>query len=252
MIIAEHSDERGVSIAKIQQHSYRFIRADPMDSAKSCLSGHIGKGDPVSLSIEPDLILIARGFVLELTPTEVKIGTNLELDENILLERTGAFANGRAPSPTVFRIDKDEMMSGTARMRNNLAQLFYPDDANGDAKRRSLVVDLDEPAFEDVWAPDAYEIPSHLNMDQREAMRKVLTAKDYALVLGMPGTGKTTTIAEIIIALVNRGKSVLLTSYTHSAVDTILMKLINTEHKMLRLGNSDKVRRSCLRGLTGF
>lgn len=68
-----------------------------------------------------------------------------------------------------------------------------------------------------------------------------MTAKDYALILGMPGTGKTTTIAEIIKALVQRGKSVLLTSYTHSAVDTILLKLLNADFSMLRLGNIDKV-----------
>jgi DNA replication ATP-dependent helicase Dna2 len=72
-------------------------------------------------------------------------------------------------------------------------------------------------------------------------MTKVLTAKDYACILGMPGTGKTTTIAEIILALVRRGKSVLLTSYTHSAVDTILTKLVNSDHKILRLGNVEKV-----------
>jgi DNA replication ATP-dependent helicase Dna2 len=178
---------------------------------------------------------------VDLTPTEVVIGTNLEIDVDVLLERTGRLTHSNKQVRPTFRIDKDEMLSGTARMRNNLAQLFYPDDANGDAKRRRLVVDLEEPLFEDVWAPDPEEIPAHLNVDQRQAMRKVLTAKDYALVLGMPGTGKTTTIAEIIVALVNRGKSVLLTSYTHSAVDTILMKLVNTEHKMLRLGNVDKV-----------
>ena len=41
----------------------------------------------------------------------------------------------------------------------------------------------------------------------------------------MPGTGKTTTIACLVEVLVAQGKSVLLTSYTHSAVDNILLKL---------------------------
>jgi DNA replication ATP-dependent helicase Dna2 len=72
-------------------------------------------------------------------------------------------------------------------------------------------------------------------------MQKVLSAQDYALILGMPGTGKTTTIAEIIKAIVARGQTVLLTSYTHSAVDTILRKLVNEDIGMLRLGNVDKV-----------
>lgn len=57
----------------------------------------------------------------------------------------------------------------------------------------------------------------------------------------MPGTGKTTTIAHIIRALVKNGKSILLTSYTHTAVDNILLKLKNDGIKMLRLGSIAKV-----------
>ena len=68
-------------------------------------------------------------------------------------------------------------------------------------------------------------ILNDLNVDQRKAVTKVLSAQDYALVLGMPGTGKTTTIAFLVRILVSLGKSVLLTSYTHSAVDNILLKL---------------------------
>ena len=55
---------------------------------------------------------------------------------------------------------------------------------------------------------------------------QVLTAQDYALILGMPGTGKSTiTIACLIEYLVALEKTVLLSSYTHSAVDNILLKL---------------------------
>jgi DNA replication ATP-dependent helicase Dna2 len=100
---------------------------------------------------------------------------------------------------------------------------------------------LEKPYYEPARAPLAEEIPSSLNVDQVQAVHRVLTARDYALILGMPGTGKTTTISEIIRALVKRGKSVLLTSYTHSAVDTILMKLLDADFGILRLGNVDKV-----------
>ncbi|CAE7189963.1 unnamed protein product, partial [Rhizoctonia solani] len=80
-----------------------------------------------------------------------------------------------------------------------------------------------------------------LNPNQRAAIELVLRAQDYALVLGMPGTGKTTMVVELIKELVRRGKSVLLTSYTHSAVDTILLKLLEVEFDVLRLGNIDKI-----------
>lgn len=54
---------------------------------------------------------------------------------------------------------------------------------------------------------------------------QILAARDYALILGMPGTGKTHTMAHAVKALLIRGASVLLTSYTNSAVDNLLLKL---------------------------
>lgn len=54
---------------------------------------------------------------------------------------------------------------------------------------------------------------------------QILTAKDYALILGMPGTGKTSTMVYAVKALLMRGSSILLTSYTNSAVDNLLLKL---------------------------
>ena len=59
----------------------------------------------------------------------------------------------------------------------------------------------------------------------------VLRARDYALIIGMPGTGKTSMIVEAVRALVARGRRVLVSSYTNSAVDNILLKLEATgEH----------------------
>jgi DNA replication ATP-dependent helicase Dna2 len=57
----------------------------------------------------------------------------------------------------------------------------------------------------------------------------------------MPGTGKTTVVGHLIRMLVEMGKTVLLTAYTHSAVDTILAKLEGADFGILRLGNVDKV-----------
>lgn len=248
MVIKSYSNDLGKSLAKIHRHAYTFERASHAgtQSDRSLLSGHIAKGDPVSLSIEPDLLCLSRGFVIDLTSSTITIGVTYVIDVDALLARTRhrhRATGGDRDDQVVFRIDKDEMASGMMRMRNNLAQLFY---VEGDEKRRKLIVDLAPPQYEDARAPRPEEIPSSLNEDQRQAMEKVMTAQDYALILGMPGTGKTTTIAEIIKALVERGKTVLLTSYTHSAVDTILMKLLNAEFPMLRLGNIDKVSASAL------
>lgn len=50
----------------------------------------------------------------------------------------------------------------------------------------------------------------------------------------MPGTGKTTTIACLVQVLVARGNTVMLASYTHSAVDNILLKLKEVEKRRRR------------------
>lgn len=68
-----------------------------------------------------------------------------------------------------------------------------------------------------------------------------MIAKDYTLILGMPGTGKTTTTAQIIKSLVKANKSVLLTAYTHSALDNVLSKVHESGIDVLRLGNPERV-----------
>ena len=46
-------------------------------------------------------------------------------------------------------------------------------------------------------------------------MRRVVAGHDYTLIVGMPGTGKTSTIVAIVRALVAQRKSVLLSAYTN-------------------------------------
>ena len=67
-----------------------------------------------------------------------------------------------------------------------------------------------------------------LNSDQKAAVLKVVNADDFAIIQGLPGTGKSATIAFLTRLLVARGKRVLLTSYTHSAVDNLLSKLMKS------------------------
>lgn len=265
MVIASAAAERGPKKARIHRHTYAFQRfvdtvqqrpATPSASlaeAQSLLSGHIAPGDPIAVSLDPGgLVSLARGFVLDLGPERVTVGLDCALDEPVLRERlasrlgSGVDGTAVACGPLRFRIDKDELTTGMGRIRDNLAQLFLSSSAAAAAPTslRALIVDLAAPAFDDALAPAPAELPAHLNADQRAAVSRVLTARDYALILGMPGTGKTTTVVEVVRALVGRGNSVLLTSYTHSAVDTIVGKLAQVDPavEILRLGNPDKVR----------
>ncbi|KAF0310493.1 DNA replication ATP-dependent helicase/nuclease DNA2 [Amphibalanus amphitrite] len=68
-----------------------------------------------------------------------------------------------------------------------------------------------------------------------------MMAEDYLLIQGMPGTGKTSTIVALVRLLVTMGRSVLLASYTHSAVDTVLLKLKEHFTDFVRLGRAGRV-----------
>lgn len=62
-------------------------------------------------------------------------------------------------------------------------------------------------------------------IEQREFVSKGLQTKDFALLEGPPGSGKTTTIIELIIQFAAQGKRVLLCSATHAAIDNVIERI---------------------------
>lgn len=87
-----------------------------------------------------------------------------------------------------------------------------------------------------------------LNAGQTEAVMHVVCAKDYAMLLGMPGTGKTTTIAAAVKVMVGLGKRVLITAYTNNAVDNVLAKLAEIGVPFSRLAKEEYVPHAAVRG----
>src|SRR5206468_9369199 len=80
-----------------------------------------------------------------------------------------------------------------------------------------------------------------LNDSQREAVRLALAAKDVVVVHGPPGTGKTTTVVEIVRQAVRRGEKVLVCAPSNLAVDNVLEKLLAFGEKAVRLGHPARV-----------
>ncbi len=82
------------------------------------------------------------------------------------------------------------------------------------------------------------------NENQKEAVKKMLTAPDLCLIQGPPGTGKTTVIAEAIYQFVRRGDRVLVASQSNDAVDNALERLADSpEIRAIRLGQKGKRKR---------
>lgn len=263
------ADRLNLGKDKIHKFTYRFTRSSNTEDwaqegsaqgladgeeRESLLKGHMSIGEPITISVEPDLLALARGFIVDLAPRKVTVGVDHKLDlERIRWRLATRHLDTHGHDHIVFRVDKDDLFGGMARIRDNLAQLFY---AEGDAMRLKLVVDLQKPEFEKLhWIGDRYSrdwqgFEKHtqkLNLNQKEAVKKVLSTQDYAIILGMPGTGKTGVIASLVKVLVSMGKSVLISAYTHSAVDNVLLRLKSEAGKeglgfgLLRLGNLDKV-----------
>jgi DNA replication ATP-dependent helicase Dna2 len=253
-----HEEKNG---QKINRYVYTFVKQRPKPGF-SFTESQLIIGEPVVVSDEQGHFALANGYVTNVRKRRITVAVDRRLHNSRTKlpgfdsQKNQSFAGIMevtkecAPAvvvevdeePVLYRLDKDEFSNGMAAARNNLIQIM--DNSVYKARDlRELIVNNRAPVFKsvstDMVLPRASQVS--MNSDQKAAIAKVMSAKDYALVLGMPGTGKTTTIAHIIRTIVAKGKSVLLTSYTHTAVDNILLKIKDDKMGVLRLGAAAKI-----------
>ncbi|XP_051146312.1 DNA replication ATP-dependent helicase/nuclease JHS1 [Andrographis paniculata] len=238
--------------SRANRFSYRFVRQDlpllnteetNVDylSSSSSLEYYFKIGDYVILSTEHGSLRVANGVIVDIGNSHVSVSfsKHLRLPRQNLQSLVGDLHQQS------WRIEKDEFTTSYAIMRYNLVQLFLPNEYC--SRLRKMVVDLEAPVFDHgcVFSQDPaisyIRSEKSLNDDQRKAILKILAAKDYALILGMPGTGKTSTLVHAVKALLIRGSSILLTSYTNSAVDNLLIKLKAQGIDFIRIGREEAV-----------
>lgn len=81
-----------------------------------------------------------------------------------------------------------------------------------------------------------------LNTSQNEAVNKILSAEDVAVVHGPPGTGKTTTLVQAIKALLKKDQQkILVVAPSNTAVDLLSEKLSEEGLNVVRVGNPVRV-----------
>lgn len=81
----------------------------------------------------------------------------------------------------------------------------------------------------------------NLNPSQIEAVQFALSAEDVAIIHGPPGTGKTTTLVELIRQITRTGGRVLAVAASNLAVDNLLERLIAAGEHAIRLGHPARV-----------
>ncbi|CAG8481288.1 21386_t:CDS:2 [Rhizophagus irregularis] len=241
------------------QLNCKFFQID--SKGRSLLDTQFCINDFVVVSSEQGHYALSTGFVTEITPDYIcltldkkprggpKHATDFDIESCHsflgLQDRSKKEEIIKNPlgfdlATTSYRIDRDELTSSIKLVRQNLVSLLMDDSTR---RLRQLIIDLDAPRYSRTFSTltNYNDLKKDLNEDQINAFELALKAEDYALILGMPGTGKTFTIAQIIKALLRRGESVLLASYTHSAVDNVLSKLNGHSKEILRIGDKSKV-----------
>lgn len=142
------------------------------------------------------------------------------------------------PDGSDFRVD---LSPDETTRRRQLAAIARAKTAKGRTKKiRDVVLGNREMRFSD-HVMDDLVFRSNLNQSQREAVSFALGADDLGVIHGPPGTGKTTTLAEVVFQVVQSGQRVLACAPSNTAVDNLLEKLIGLNLKAVRVGHPARV-----------
>ncbi|THD23218.1 DNA replication ATP-dependent helicase/nuclease DNA2 [Fasciola hepatica] len=188
---------------------------------------------------------VALGTILspeEITDTHISSRPEFRNSRNPILLST----DGPLPKwIDSFRLDRYVTSKGTQLNLSNMVNLM--EDSELSAYLRRLIVNRNEPTFSSTLSKrtvqDIRTFLKPMNMDQRAAILRVLMANDYVLIQGYPGTGKTQTLTALLKVLILLGRKTLVVAHTHSAVDNLLGRLIQSgEKRVLRLGSADRIR----------
>lgn len=184
----------------------------------------LGVGSPVLLTSDVDDAPSLRGVVSRRDARGLCVALTTDPDD--------------ADSGAVWRIDASSDEKARQRQRTALQTLRQATHGRP-AQWCDLLLGRREPRFHEVPPIKAFD--AGLNDAQREAVRFALSADDFAVIHGPPGTGKTTTLVELIRQSIARGEKVLVCAGSNLAVDNLLERLAVAQVRAVRLGHPARV-----------
>lgn len=165
-----------------------------------------------------------RGVIAQLTADTIQVALG-DLPDDLEEQET-------------WRIDLSSDDAATDRQRRAIHEAGSAKSGRL-AELRDVLLARREAAFQP--EPDDVTLDAGLNESQRAAVRFALSSSDVALIHGPPGTGKTTTVVELIRQEVRRGHRVLVCAPSNTAVDNLLEKLLERGEDPVRLGHPARV-----------
>lgn len=188
-----------------------------------------------------------RGFPDRLPWHRFKVGSPVNVSaegegrtlQGVVSARRGdslEIALGAWPEGERFRVDmiSDEM----TRKRQETAMAVAEAATGRLGQLRDLLLYHRTPTFQSEVEVERSE---QLNDAQHEAVKFAMSANDLAVIHGPPGTGKTTTVVEIIRQTVANGQRVLACAPSNTAVDNLLERLVMAGVQAVRLGHPARV-----------
>jgi ATP-dependent RNA/DNA helicase IGHMBP2 len=140
--------------------------------------------------------------------------------------------------PEAERLRLDLSPDETTRRRQLSALASARNLRGSSARLRDTLLGFQEPRFD---AEQSIDFSTDLNPPQQEAVRFALSCRDIAILHGPPGTGKTTTLAEIVYQAVQSGNRVLACAPSNTAVDNLLERLVAKMPNVVRVGHPARV-----------
>ncbi len=181
-------------------------------------------GTPILLTIDNRAGSGFRGVMAEKSERSVCVAIN-DLPDDIPEDAT--YRIDLASDEVAFRRQRSALERARAAKRNRLAEL------------REVLLGRRSPEF---GADRSYTaLDPTLNDSQQAAVSFALAARDIAVIHGPPGTGKTTTVVEVIRQAIRRGDKVLACAPSNLAVDNLLERLLRAGELAVRLGHPVRV-----------
>ncbi|XXF76802.1 AAA domain-containing protein [Myxococcaceae bacterium GXIMD 01537] len=230
---------QGMSLQERAEHGFTVLDLESLEEEVG-LGGRIlvtlGRADrgriPTPLNVG-DLVAVfprraevkepARALVSRATRTRVQL------------------AFDRAPPPYIseglLRLDVVPNDVTYERLRAGL-QRVKGLDKGAERRKREVLLGNEPPRFD---KPKDFKPTRPLNPEQADAVARALSAEDFFLVHGPPGTGKSTVLAEIAAHAVAGGQRLLCAAASNAAVDHLLELCLDKGLRALRVGHPARV-----------
>ncbi|XP_054426742.1 DNA-binding protein SMUBP-2 [Pteronotus mesoamericanus] len=231
---------RGVCLLKLQLSSQRtglygqlLVTWEPRRGASAGVlpSNSFSSGDIVGLYGGDGQL--ATGVLTRITQKSVTVAFDQSCDCQLSLDHENSYRLLKLANDVTYKRLKTALIAlkkNHASPASRLIEVLFGGAAPSPASN--------------IQAPAFYN--ASLDASQQEAVMFALSQKELAIIHGPPGTGKTTTLVEIILQAVKQGLKVLCCAPSNVAVDNLVEALARSGRRVLRLGHPARLLESIL------